>query len=203
MNEPFEFAQESTGKITAKQLLDVARQGRSHMYVHGFAAPNRASYSDAFIFRFTAKKDDSVAHVIEIPGWVSNGHTSERRTHVSKDDGHRWTTYCETYRPLCGFWSLSYCDTLINTLELLPRDAEIGLLVYLDAGTNGYLINAKVEGDGLREDGLHCDKLYLVATWTQRGKRVRKDFLIDETIGAHNSARFGRPRNNRDSKWST
>lgn len=210
MNEPTEFAQGVTGKLTAKQLRIAIREARRmrgdfRMFAHGVAVEGRASYSDAFVFELSLAVEDRKAAsksctVVKVPGWVSNGSTSERKEHMSETDGHRWTTYAEAYRPTRGFWSLFSTEgALYDLLCLLPGDAEVAFHVYLDAGSNEYLIRAECPMGRFSESGLHSDHFYLVSTSTVRGKRREQRFLIDVSTGAHNSARFGSPAHGKDS----
>lgn len=201
INEPVEFCQKRTGKVTARQLLDVVRSGNDSVYMHGEAAIDRASYSDAFVFTVSAVSKYGKAEKvtkIDVPGWVSNGQTSVTRE--CSNEGARWTVYANAYRPSQGFW---YIDRhkdgrLAAILELLPRDAEVSFHVYLDAGTNEYLVTATSKLHHYVETGLHADSLFLVAQWSERGKVKERTFLIDTSCGAHNSARFGSPRHAND-----
>jgi hypothetical protein len=198
MNEPIERAQEITGKVTARQLLAVVRAGE-RLYMHGKAVYNRPSYSDAFTFEVSAPKKTNGVEItarIEVPGYVSNGETSERKVHTDSLDGHAWTTYCNAFRPTSGFWHIGYGERIRDVLELLPGDAEVSFHVYLDAGTNELLVCAEtsVRGGRFTESGLHSDHLYLVAECNVRGKKRERRFLIDVSTGAHNSARFGYQR---------
>lgn len=186
MNEPTEHAQRTTGTVTAGALLAVLK-GCYSAGLHGRAAPDRESYSDSFIFDVSAtrhKKGIETKQAITVPGWVSNGHTDAKETHVSTTNGKPFTVYSAHYRPENGFWWLfATVDRLVGILELLPAKAEIAFYVYLDAGTNPLLVDAT----------LHSDHLYLQASFERRGKQVRRQFLIDVSSGAHNTARFGVP----------
>lgn len=168
MNEPTEHAQKRTGAVTVRALLAVLR-GCASASLHGYAAPERASYSDSFIFDVTAKhetKGIETRKTLAVPGWVSNGTT---------DDG-------STHRPEKGFWWLyGVTDRIVDVLDLLPANAEVAFHVYQDAGTNPSLADAK----------LHADHLYLCASYPYRGKRVTRTYMIDTHTGKHNSARFG------------
>lgn len=188
MNEPTQHAQSVIGNVTtAKALLDVVKGCRS-AGLHGRAAHDRASYSDSFVFEVSAdfetrKKGVLVSKSrkeVQVPGWVSNGHTDEQETRTY--EGRTYQKYTGVCRPLSGFWWLyATVDRLVDVLELLPNDAEVSFHVYLDAGTT----------EGLTAAKLHADHLYLNATYTSRGKRVTRQFLIDAATGGHNSARFG------------
>jgi len=196
MNEPIQRAQQRTGRVTARQLLACIRAGQDSLYTHGKAVFDRPSYSDAFTFTVTSVHQDKTfprtvraSHTdvetvtkLDVPGYVSNGHTSavEQRTST---DGRKYNRYTEAFRPDGGFWSLSYCtrDRLVDALSLLPGEAEIAFYVYLDAGTNETLVDA----------GLHGDHLYLVASTVRRGKAKVRSFLLDVSTGPHNTARFG------------
>jgi hypothetical protein len=168
MNEPTEHAQQTTGKVTARALLSVLK-GCASASLHGYAAPNRASYSDSFVFDVVAKHEKAgieTRKTLAVPGWVSNGLTDEGNAH----------------RPIKGFWWLyAVTDRVLDVLDLLPSDAEVSFHVYQDAGTSPVLTDAK----------LHADHLYLCANYTSRGKRVTRTFMIDAHTGKHNSARFG------------
>lgn len=204
MNEPTERAQALTGKTTARQLLTAIRAGGDSLYMHGEAVHDRPSYSDAFTFTVSSGRKDRKTKAetltkVDVPGWVSNGSTSETKEHTDPKDPYRkWKTQPTAYRPRTGFWHLSYNETIRNVLELLPAEAEIAFHVYLDAATHEYLIRAECPMQFGRECGLHGDSLYLVASWDRRGKRQEKTFLICTRTGPHNSSRFGSPRHDRD-----
>lgn len=187
MNEPTVHAQKTTGKVTAKALLAVLK-GCDSAALHGRAAFDRASYSDSFIFDVRAvfkRKGVETSKEIAVPGWVSNGHTDEKETHKSLSDGRSFDVYSGVHRPEKGFWWLyAVTDRVTDVLELLPSDAEVSFHVYLDAGTNQSCIDAT----------MHADHLYMVATYTSRGKQVTRRFLLDATTGRHNTARFGASR---------
>jgi hypothetical protein len=159
--------------------------------------------------RATKKGKDrtETTSTIDLPGWVSNGQTSTRKEHQRDGEskstwGDKWVTYDEAFRPLRGSWFLSYNETLKNVLQLLPRNAEVSLHVYLDAGTNEYLIRSSCPMNFGTEEGLHSDQLYLLAEWAKRGKKQTMKFLISVSTGPHNSARFGCPRWANDQKGS-
>lgn len=191
MNEPIVRAQVETGKVKAKQLLDLVRFG-GRLFMHGLATYGRPSYSDSYIFEVTSKREKTSrsceeSRMLAVPGYVSNGNTSKR-----EENGSKYMRYVEAYRPLEGFWSFS-CgrENLLAILDLLPRDAEVAFFVYLDAGTNELLVRADVKLPWGDEQGLHADKVCLIASWTSRGNRVVREFMIDSSCGAHNSGRFG------------
>jgi hypothetical protein len=194
-NEPVEHAQKITGKTTVATLLPVVRAGTSALTLHGRAAPERESYSDAFIFtmrgrRTVGKSKTETVMEAEVPGYVSNGHTSERGEH--QYEGRKIVNYCGVYRPQSGYWFLSYSQAaLLDVLELLPREAELSFHVYLDAGTNELLVRADCAMNHEQFAGLHCDHLYLEATNKVRGREKTRRYLMDTTVGAHNTARFG------------
>jgi hypothetical protein len=200
LNEPVEHAQKTTGVVTAKALVTVIRAARGgDVSLHGHTAHDRASYSDAFVFEVTATDRgngrDKVERrtTIEVPGYVSNGHTSTREERTF--DGSKVVAYREVYRPLKGHWWLSYqADRVLDILELLPSDAEVSFHVYLDAGTCELLVRAEAPMNYERIQGLHGDALYLEASYLVRGKRKVRRFLLDTQVSAHNSARFGSPR---------
>lgn len=209
MNGSVNDAQKHTGQVTAKQLRAVVRAfrgersigGRSGLFMHGRAVFDRPSYSDAFVFavrRVKREERTETEAMIEVPGWVSTGHTSKREE-VSFETS-RYMKYSESYRPRTGFWSLDYCETLDAVLDLLPSDATVAFHVYLDAGSNGYLIAADAKMQFGTEQGLHTDMLYLVARFERRGKPVELRFLLDTNTGAHNSARFGSPKHDGDTE---
>jgi hypothetical protein len=195
VNEPTEAAQEVTGKVTAGQLYKMVKDGGC-VGLSGEATYNSASYSDSFVFNFRVtreafKKRAETSSEIRVPGWVSNGHTSKREERTSTSDGTKYMHYTETYRPTGGFWYLYSTEKVRDLLQLLPSDAEVSFQVYLDAGTNEYLVRTDCAMPFERYEGLHADHLYLHATKMVRGKRKTWSFLVDTTCGAHNSARFG------------
>lgn len=199
ISESVEQAQKTTGIVTAKDLLAVVKLGSDGLGMHGEADPARESYSNAFVFTVNATKKDRKTKFetkaqIAVPGRVGNGHTSERTTTEYK--GSRYPKYTGTYSPRAGFWYLTTCaSALIDVLELLPSAAEVSFFVHLDAGTTDYLIAADSTLSMETHKGLHADHLYLDASYMVRGKRVSRRFLIDTSVGAHNSARFGCPSN--------
>jgi hypothetical protein len=197
--EGVETAQMTTGKVTAGSLLETVRFGSDSLYVHGYAPHNRPSYSDAFVFTLSAvqkgKNKSETTQKLDVPGSVRGGHTSERKEHVSHDPDlttRRWMTYSEGYRPTKGFWSFG-CgrERLIDVLELLPRDAEVSFEVQLDAGTNELLIRSDAQTAYCIERGLHADRFVLVVEHKVRGKVKVRRYIVDESCGAHNTARFG------------
>lgn len=195
MNEPIERAQALTGKVTARALLALARKG-SAIGIHGTAVHDRPSYSDAFTFECRVKVKDrksgsETSTTLDVPGYVSNGNTSAREIRKSTLDANGWMAYTDTFRPERGFWYLYSHDRLCDLLEILPPDCEVALWVYLDAGTNENLIRAEADMGYSKEQGMHADRLYLVAKTTTRGKVKTREFLIDCSTGWHNSARFG------------
>jgi hypothetical protein len=201
MNGSIETAQKRTGKTTAKQLIAVIKTAPENCGLFGYVIPARESWEDSFIFEMKATKGRSYGSKgpetitsIEVPGYVSNGNISERADSVEHP---RYSN--EAYRPVKGYWSLHYNEDFLGLLKLLPGDAEVAFCVALDAGTHAYLIQAdSCPGDRVPYKGLHCDLLYLYASWESRGKRVMRRFLIDEVVVPHNSARFGTPRHELD-----
>lgn len=198
MNEPIEFAQGIHGRTTAKQLLEVVKYGYDALSLHGEPTLDRQSYSDSFTFYVNARKDraDKQERTLEgIAGYVSNGHTSHRKTEQSLS-GRAYMRYDEGFRPTRGFWYLTGCprSRLFAVLDLLPKDATVAFFVYLDAGTTESLTAA----DTHTEQGLHCDHLYLKVSYVKNGKQKLVEFLIDVATCPHNSARFGSPRSDTD-----
>jgi len=198
MNEAIQHAQNLHGTTTAKQLLEVCKYGYDALSLHGEPTLDRQSYSDSFTFYVNARKDraDKQERTLEgIAGYVSNGHTSHRKTEQSLS-GRAYMRYDEGFRPTRGFWYLSGCprERLIDILSLLPKDATVAFYVYLDAGTSSLL----VEADTHTEQGLHSDHLYLKVSYVKNGKEKTSEFLIDVHTSAHNTARFGSPRSDMD-----
>lgn len=193
LNEPVESAQNHTGKVTVQDLIRVVKGCSDTMSLHGEATPDRASYSDSFCFEF---RGTSRAHrtehsqSIRVPGYVSNGNTSATETYTY--EGRQRIKYSDPFRPLKGFWFLGYHQrTLLDILEMLPKDAEVSFHVYLDAGTTENHIRAVVEGNYGTDRGLHSDFLYLDVCYMHRGKRKERRYLIDTHTGLHSYGRFG------------
>ncbi len=195
MNEPIQHATKTTGTVTARMLLNAIKQGPDSTYIHGNAAHGRESYSDSYVFTVSAvkKSRDSKQETttkIDVPGWVSNGSTSARRESGVGRDRH--VSFEGTHRPLAGFWSFYGArDAIVDVLEVLPPTAEVAFHVYLDAGTQEYLVRAECAMNYETYSGLHSDHIYLVATYTQRGRTVTRRFLLDTSTTPHNTARFG------------
>jgi hypothetical protein len=138
------------------------------------------------------RQGTEVTQSLDVPGEAHNGLAGKPQEHTSAESG-RWFTFDGFYRPERGFWSLGwYCrERLLDVLELLPREAHVSFDVQLDAGTNEYLVRADCAMAFGLEQGLHADRFMLIAECMVRGKRKVRSYLIDETVGAHNSARFG------------
>lgn len=207
MNEPIDFAQKHIrSKPTVRDLRDLIRgvKSRNSIYLHGEATYGRASYSDSFVFTVsvTSKSKSGVETVskLDVPGFVSGGHSSARELYTPDDGGRPYYNYREGFRPAKGCWSLHYLEeTLLDVLDLLPADMEVAFHVYLDAGSNGYMVAA--ECPTLHETGMHSDRLLLVAWKPAKDGRERgkpRTFIVDTSCGAHNSARFGEPKHDRD-----
>lgn len=188
MNEPIEFAQKITGKVTVRQLREVLKHvGRyASVGIHGRATYERASWSDSFLFEVSATKRDKGVEIreeIKVPGYVSNGYKGAPTLRAGNRPFPDSWEYTETFRPTEGFWYLGLSETLYNLLDILPSNAEIAFFVYLDAATHS----------GLAKAGLHGDRLYLKAKYVLRGKTVEREFLVDEHTGEHTTSRFGGP----------
>lgn len=190
--EAIEHAQQTTGKVTAKGLLQLVRNAKSGLSLHGTADPSRGSWSNAFIFEVVSTARDRKAKTetrvsLSVPGSVHHGYTDAKKVRTpSGFESHYsqkpYETYSETYKPLTGFWYLSgHNAELIDVLELLPSGAEVSFSVCLDAGTTQNHTDAN----------MHGDFLYLNADYMVRGKLKTRRFLIDTSTGRHNSARFG------------
>lgn len=85
-----------------------------------------------------------------------------------------------TFTPDRGCWSitsLQYCPLVTTAFACVPIGAELEFRVLLDSMSNGYCARA----------GLHGDVLVMHA---RKGK-IDRSFILDTSIGAHNSARFG------------
>ncbi len=206
MNEPVEYAYTRIAgePPVALDLKRTVKFGRDSLYMHGDATQGRASYSDSYLWTITAvresnegdaKKKETCTHVF--PGWVSNGHTSTREVIVPKDpESPPWMRYTESYRPLRGYWDLGIVcrERLLDILEELPANARVAFHLYLDAGTNELCVRSDCKMHYYQEQGLHVDHLYLCASYLSRGKERKPRFLIDVSVCAHNSARFGNAR---------
>lgn len=171
MNNSIEFAQESTGKVTVKAMLDVMRKATSSCSLHGRMHAARQTWQTSFIFelRATSKKNGAeTTTILDVPGDVTNGHTDEK-------DG--------VHKPTRVFWYLFAKEqAILDVLEILPKDAEVAFMVGQDHYTT----------EGLRLSGFHADVLYLYASYTKHGKRVTRSYIIDVHTGGHNSARPGK-----------
>jgi len=110
------------------------------------------------------------------------------------------TRYSEGYRPVRGCLHLTYNENIPAILALLPGKAEVSFQVALDNHTSPPLVHADTgsDYDSRVEHGLHGDALFLVAWFKVRGKLVERRFEVQAQTSAHNSARFGNPRHERD-----
>lgn len=180
--------------IEIKRLAKKGRSINGRLYLYVDRDPRAESYSDACFFKLTCSErkryDIETKEVIEgIPGIVRNGHTSER--HQVTHDGHtQWEFTDKVYRPDAGYWSLYACETFPNIVELLPNHASISFEIALDEGSS--LICAAQQ--------VHVDHLYLVAKWMKGKREIVRRFRIDSELSYHNTARFGTPAHDQDSK---
>lgn len=164
-----------------------------NFYVHAERRVDVESYSDEAIFRVTgSKKIDGkeVKQVVIIPGVIRNGSTSERADFLY--EGRTVPNYSQTaYRPDGGYFSLSE-DLFCSAILTMPNDAECVFNVNLDGGTTQNHIAAS----------MHSDNIYLEGTRPDTVKGVRHSFryLMGSYCGLHNTARFGTPIHDRDTR---
>ncbi len=134
-------------------------------------------------YRSGGKEGDQV--IVTVSGRVRNGHDGDGAA-VKTETGwayHSVSGSC--YEPTRGHWWLyGAAEAFQSAVAAVPAHAVITLEVGLDGLSNGYCAEAR----------LHADTLSLVATWTDgRGYEKKMTFLLDVSISAHNSARFGAP----------
>lgn len=94
-----------------------------------------------------------------------------------------------TYEPKRGTWVMLCArqqDHLQSIFRLIPTGSELHIEVRLDYGSNAYCVRNR----------LHVDQLVIRATpIDRRGKRLNQlEFLLDSSVGEHNTARFGNGR---------
>lgn len=172
-------------------------KGATRIYVHAYRDVSAPSYSDAAFFEVSAQHGEgkgAVIHKLTVPGVIRNGETSHVEMRKAFD-GREFPTYPEAYRPDRGFWSLfAHEDALRSVLQFLPNNAEVSFDVALDAGTTQAHMLA----------GFHCDYFRVIAHITRktptRESTRRHEFLIEVDCGPHNTARFGTPNHERDTK---
>ena len=156
------------------------RQNAGRIFLHGQRNYDSPTWTNEWTFTVSCQQYNKSTVKVDVPGYVSNGHTSEIEEYVY--EGRKDVRYSGHYKPQNGFWSLfGSADQLTTALESIPDDAEIRFDVSLDGGTNQLMVRA----------GLHGDFLRLNAVWSRNGKRIERKFLIDTACSEHNSARFG------------
>lgn len=109
---------------------------------------------------------------------VGRGHRDDTCT----KDGDVWYSdrHENDYWPTSGCWVISYAQyhhELMSAFASVPIGSELSFTVALDAHSNGYCARAR----------LHADVLRMTA---KKGKTLRT-FMLDATVCAHNTARFG------------
>lgn len=178
---------ERSDNPTVKAMRDALRTGGT-AHIHVDTDPTAAEWArDTMLVRLTVKcearvgvkRAESKVTVEGIPGLLRAGHTDAVTRCTSAD--RAWNAYSETYQPKKGFWYLACCYELNTALESIPSHASVRFEIYLDSHSNETLVNARLHGDSLR----------LVATWNQGKREVRRVFLLDVSVGPHNSARYG------------
>jgi len=167
--------------IAAAKRGDRAYGGGMRYFAHFTRDTTQPSYSrEIGTARITIATDSlsDVRTMIDVPMRIAFGHTDAVETHTH--DGRSWEAYSETYEPQNGFVSFS-SQTFIDAVLSCPSHAELSLEVYLDALTNQTLVDAR----------LHGDATYLIAKWTEGKREVTRRFLVETSVGPHNTARFG------------
>lgn len=113
------------------------------------------------------------------PGRTARGHldrvyqSDDRQVWYSDGDGN-------DYEPASGCWVITSCQfhaELMTAFASIPTGAELSFTVALDALSNGYCARARLHGDVLR--------------MTERKGKILRTFILDASVCAHNSARFG------------
>jgi hypothetical protein len=117
--------------------------------------------------------------IVDLPVRIIGGFKGKA---VLKGTDSKWHEYIDPYLPNGGFAALSSA-LLASAVHSLPADAEVRLVVYLDADTQDYL--ARVD--------LHADRYELVGQFKRRGKLMKRSFVVGSDVIPHNSARFGSP----------
>lgn len=113
------------------------------------------------------------------PGRITRGHLDRL---YESDDRQVWYAddHSNDYEPKSGCWVITSCQyhaELMTAFASIPTGAELSFTAALDALSNGYCARARLHGDVLR----------LTA---RKGKTLRT-FILDASVCAHNSARFG------------
>lgn len=174
-----------TPNATLAALRDMVKTC-TRFRLHGYRDPRNDSYGNQWVFEFTGVKrgtEDTNAETlvrINVSGSINPGHTSTLEKREPNED----PAYAERFRPVKGFWSLSYRDEIVRSAVMaLPVDVEPRFVVCLDAGTN---LNAVRVGH-------HIDKLYFMGKRESARKNQEWSFILDVSAGPHNTARFGSP----------
>lgn len=180
-----------TANATLAALKSLVKNN-TRIYLHGIADPSRESYSDAFLFEVSGKNapnEDLAVKLNNVKGRVTNGYTSVQSSH--QYDGKTILEYDResAYRTARGYWG-SLNESLVRTaVNHMPKHLEPRFFIYLDAGTNQNLIEAK----------MHADHLYLQGYDTEKSV-IAYEALLDVEVGPHNTARWGTPDNESDTK---
>lgn len=120
---------------------------------------------------------------IRFPGFksrINTGYLDQVAPEADSTHVHYSWEQSNAYTPARGCWvitSSQFHEPLRAAFESIPIGAELMFSVGLDAHSNGYCARAR----------LHADVLRVTAT---KGKTLRV-FMLDATVCAHNTARFG------------
>jgi hypothetical protein len=107
------------------------------------------------------------------PGYLDVTTPIEGDAHYSWEDSN-------AYEPKRGCWVITSCQfhrELRAAFDSIRTGAELSFNVDLDAFSNGYCARARLHGDVLR--------------MTAKKGNSSRVFILDATICAHNTARFG------------
>ncbi len=194
MNATSATANATRPSCTVKNLLDALKPMKRHsrgVWLHAEREHgverferDRAIFEVRTKFRPYDEAKSETTVVTKLPGWVGNGYC-DATTKVESE----WGSYLRfskeesnVYEPASGFWGNLDDDRLVDLLTLLPKDALLTMRIRFDNYDTGTL----------PEKGVHADDLLLEARWWRNGKEKRASFLLGYTVGAHNTARFGK-----------
>jgi len=127
-------------------------------------------------------------------GWIGTGFKDETITHPRHGEFPPHTEYLQEphnyYKPTRGvvsFITASYDEHLQAVFRAIPVNSELTFRYRLDYGTNQYHTLAKLHGD-----------IFYMTAQPPTPKHARKQphamtFKLEETVGPHNTSRFGCP----------
>lgn len=153
--------------------------------IHGMPSYHRDAREVTIRATYRSRGGAETAREWRTRGYVRAGYfdQTETRGSVGGADAVRYSDDpSNVYTPPSGAgWAVSVLDSVRSIVESLPIGSKIKVRAMMDYGTNGYMAAARLHGDQLR----------VTATWTRGSREHQREFVLDEDVLPHNSARFG------------